>query len=317
MAKNAKRENHASDEEMPSVEEDLYKVLGVASDATPEAIKTAYKKSALRNHPGMQTHHSGSEDLQNTDPRTDKVSEDARAEANAKFQRIALAYGVLSDERRRSVYDRTGSTDEAFGEDGDFNWMDFYREQLSAMLDSRAISDFQKKYQGSDEEKKDLLAAYETHEGNMDAIYDTVMLSNVLDDDERFRAIIDQAIADGEVEDFDRYSKEPEKKKQQRVKKAQKEAREAEKLGKEIEDKKKKKAGAASKSSRAAANEDDLLAIITKRQQDRGAGFLARLEEKYTQPGKKRGMDDEPPEEAFAAVGARKGTKPKSKKAKA
>lgn len=41
---------------MPSVEEDLYKILGVASDATPEAIKTAYKKSALRNHPGMQTH---------------------------------------------------------------------------------------------------------------------------------------------------------------------------------------------------------------------------------------------------------------------
>jgi DnaJ family protein C protein 9 len=55
MAKNAKRENHVSDEEMPSVEEDLYKILGVASDATPEAIKTAYKKSALRNHPGMQT----------------------------------------------------------------------------------------------------------------------------------------------------------------------------------------------------------------------------------------------------------------------
>ncbi|KAJ5772995.1 Heat shock protein DnaJ [Penicillium paradoxum] len=295
MAKNAKAENHASDAEMPSVEEDLYKVLGIASDATPEAIKTAYKKSALRNHP-------------------DKVSEDARAEANAKFQRIALAYGVLSDARRRSVYDRTGSTDEAFGEDGDFNWMDFYREQLSAMLDSRAISDFQKKYQHSDEEKKDLLAAYETHEGNMDAIYDTVMLSNVLDDDERFRAIIDQAIADEEVEDFERYSKESEKKKQQRVKKAQKEAREAEKLGKEIEDKKKKKA---SKGSKAAANEDDLLAIITKRQQDRGAGFLARLEEKYAQPGKKRGVDDEPPEEAFAAVGARKATKPKSKRAKA
>ncbi|CAI7605041.1 unnamed protein product [Penicillium viridicatum] len=298
MAKNAKPENHASDEEMPSVEEDLYKILGVASDATPEAIKTAYKKSALRNHP-------------------DKVSEEARADANTKFQRIALAYGVLSDERRRNVYDRTGSTDEAFGEDGDFNWMDFYREQLSAMLDSRAISDFQKKYQNSDEERKDLLAAYETHEGNMDAIYDTVMLSNVLDDDERFRGIIDQAIADEEVEDFERYSKEPEKKKQQRVKRAQKEAREAEKLGKEIEDKKKKKAGAAAKSSKAAANEDDLLAIITKRQQDRGVGFLARLEEKYAQPGKKRGVDDEPSEEAFAAVGARKGTKPKSKRAKA
>ncbi|KAJ5549920.1 hypothetical protein N7535_002136 [Penicillium sp. DV-2018c] len=295
MAKNAKPEDHASEEEMPTVEENLYKILGVESDATPEAIKTAYKKCALKYHP-------------------DKVSEEFRAKANEKFQQIALAYGVLSDARRRSVYDRTGSTDEAFGEDSDFNWTDFYREQLSAMLDSRAISDFKKKYQNSDEEREDLIAAYETHEGDMDAIYESVMLSNVLDDDERFRKIIDQAIADGEVKDYERYSKESDKKKQARVKKAKKEAREAEKLGKEIEDKKKKKAGGGSKD---APNEDDLLAIITKRQQDRGAGFLARLEEKYAQPGKKRGVEDEPPEEAFAAVGARKGSKPKAKKAKA
>ena len=40
------------DTELPSVEEDLYKLLGIESDATPEAIKSAYKKSALRNHPG-------------------------------------------------------------------------------------------------------------------------------------------------------------------------------------------------------------------------------------------------------------------------
>ncbi|KAJ5991043.1 hypothetical protein N7499_011587 [Penicillium canescens] len=301
MAKGAKPEqHHASDEEMPSIEENLYKILGVASDATPEAIKSAYKKGALRNHP-------------------DKVSEDAREEANAKFQRIALAYGVLSDPRRRNIYDRTGSTDEAFGEDGDFNWMDFYREQLSAMLDKRAISDFQKKYQNSDEEKKDLLAAYTTHEGDMDGIYETVMLSNVLDDDERFRAIIDQAIADGEVEDFEDYSQEPEAKKKQRVKKAQKEAKEAEKLAKKIENKKKKEAAKGSKGSESSL--DDLQAMITKRQQDRGAGFLARLEEKYAQPnGRKRGVEDEPSDEAFAAVGARKqskeGAKPKSKRSK-
>jgi DnaJ family protein C protein 9 len=59
MAKGAKPEqNHASNEEMPSVEENLYKILGVASDATPEAIKSAYKKSALRNHPGRRFPHT-------------------------------------------------------------------------------------------------------------------------------------------------------------------------------------------------------------------------------------------------------------------
>lgn len=220
------------------------------------------------------------------------------------------------------MYDRTGSTEEVFG-DGDFDWMDFYREQLSAMLDSRAIEDFRKRYKGSEEEKKDLLQTYEMHEGDMDGIYDSVMLSNVLDDDERFRAIIDKAIADGEVGDFERYSKEPEKKRLQRVKRANKEAKEAEKLAKEIdENKKKKKKKAEEKAKAPSAGEDDLLSLITKRQQQRGQGFLAHLEEKYGQPnGKKRTLPDEPSEEAFAAVGARKkskdSAKPKSKKSKA
>lgn len=220
------------------------------------------------------------------------------------------------------MYDRTGSTDEVLGGE-DFDWLDFYREQLSAMLDKRAISDFQRKYQGSDEERADLLKAYTACKGDMDDIYDSVMLSNVVDDDERFRAIIDKAITDQGVEDFPKYSQESESKRQRRLKRAQKEAKEAEKLGEEVEAKKKKKAGAASKAAKgAAAGEDDLLALITQRKQDRGQGFLAHLEEKYAgkAKGKKRGAVDEPPEEAFAATEARKkskGVKSKSKKDKA
>lgn len=51
MAKGAKSDRVP--EHPPAVEEDLYKILGVESDATPEAIKTAYKKNALKHHPGM------------------------------------------------------------------------------------------------------------------------------------------------------------------------------------------------------------------------------------------------------------------------
>lgn len=218
------------------------------------------------------------------------------------------------------MYDRTGSTDEVLGGE-DFDWLDFYREQLSAMLDTRAISDFQRKYQGSDEEKADLLEAYITSKGDMDRIYDSVMLSNVIDDDERFREIIDNAIADHEVEDFPKYSEESESKRQRRLKRAQKEAKEAEKLAEEVETKKKKTAGA-KVSKVPAAGEDDLLALITKRKQERGQGFLAQLEEKYggKAKGKKRSPADEPPEEAFAATEARKkkskGVKSKSKEDK-
>ncbi|KAF7718225.1 Uncharacterized protein PECH_002038 [Penicillium ucsense] len=287
-------EKDAADEQLPSIEEDLYTILGVQSDASPEAIKTAYRKSALKHHP-------------------DKVSEDQREEANRKFQQIALAYGVLSDERRRKIYDRTGSTEEVLDEDEDFDWLDFYREQLSATLDTRALDDFQVKYKGSDEERDDILKAYERGKGDMDVIYDSVMLSNVLEDDARFRSIIDQAISEGQVEAYSKYSEEPESKHQRRVRRAQKEAKEAEKHAKDTENAKNKRAASASRSSKATGkgDDDDLLAMITKRQQQRGQSFLDRLEEKYGgQPkGSKRTAMDEPPEEAFASVGARKKSK--------
>lgn len=37
----------------PPLETDLYDILGVNQDASPETIKSAYKKAALKNHPGM------------------------------------------------------------------------------------------------------------------------------------------------------------------------------------------------------------------------------------------------------------------------
>ncbi|KAJ5496002.1 J domain-containing protein [Penicillium diatomitis] len=308
-------EKDAADEQLPSIEEDLYTILGVQSDASPEAIKTAYRKSALKHHPGVLqvTYiHFISLKPYAYQSSADKVSEDQREEANRKFQQIALAYGVLSDERRRKIYDRTGSTEEVLDEDEDFDWLDFYREQLSATLDTRALDDFQVKYKGSDEEKNDILEAYERGKGDMDVIYDSVMLSNVLEDDARFRSIIDQAISEGQVEAYSQYSEEPESKHQRRVRRAQKEAKEAEKHAKDTENAKKKKAASASRSSKATGmGDDDLLAMITKRQQQRGQSFLDRLEEKYGgQPkGSKRTAMDEPPEEAFASVGARKKSK--------
>lgn len=36
----------------PPLETDLYDILGVSQDASPETIRSAYKKQALKNHPG-------------------------------------------------------------------------------------------------------------------------------------------------------------------------------------------------------------------------------------------------------------------------
>jgi molecular chaperone DnaJ len=66
---------------------DYYDVLGVSRDAGAEAIRKAYKKSALKYHP-------------------DRNREDPDAET--KFKAVAEAYEVLSDPEKRQRYDRFG-----------------------------------------------------------------------------------------------------------------------------------------------------------------------------------------------------------------
>ncbi|XP_030052983.1 dnaJ homolog subfamily B member 1 [Microcaecilia unicolor] len=68
---------------------DYYKTLGLSRGATEEDIKRAYRKQALRYHP-------------------DKNKEPG---AEEKFKEVAEAYDVLSDPKKREVYDK-------FGEEG-------------------------------------------------------------------------------------------------------------------------------------------------------------------------------------------------------
>ncbi|KAI1768595.1 DnaJ domain-containing protein [Hypoxylon sp. FL1150] len=272
---------------------DPYGVLGLERAATENEVKSAYRKLALKNHP-------------------DKVSEDKKQEANEAFQSIAFAYAILSDPARRKRYDETGSTSESIIDSDGFHWSDFYREQYRDAVTADAIEKVAKQYKGSDEERDDLLVAYEQYKGKMDKIYESVLLSDVLEDDERFRKIIDEAIASEDVPAFKAYTHESKKSKEARVKAARAEGTEAEEYAKElgVHDKlfgsKSRKEGMGKKGS----SEDDLAALIRRNQQGR-SNFLDNLEAKYGAPtsskkGKKRAVpDDEPSEEAFQAAAAR------------
>jgi curved DNA-binding protein len=67
---------------------DYYEVLGVARDATPEAIKKAYRSLARKNHPDVNP--------------GDKSAE-------GRFKEIQQAYDILSDKEKRARYDQFGS----------------------------------------------------------------------------------------------------------------------------------------------------------------------------------------------------------------
>jgi DnaJ homolog subfamily C member 9 len=285
MPRKTKNENSDSEDllEEPPTSINPYEILSLEKTATADQVRSAYRKAALRHHP-------------------DKASEDEKENAHKKFQEIALAYAILSDERRRKRYDTTGNTSESLDiEDDDFNWTDFFREQTATMVDGAMIEKIKKEYQGSDEEKADILTAYTEFEGDMDAIYEQIMCSNVLEDDERFRAIIDAAIESGEVEGYRAYTKESKASKKKRLAKAKSEESEAMEMAEELGVKDKLFGGGAGggKKKNKQNDEEALMALIQQRNQSRGETFFGGLEAKYGGGGKRK-KADEPPEEAFA-----------------
>ena len=66
---------------------DYYDVLGVNKSASPEELKSAYRKLAVKYHPDKNP--------------GDKVAED-------KFKEASEAYGVLSDKSKKDNYDSFG-----------------------------------------------------------------------------------------------------------------------------------------------------------------------------------------------------------------
>ena len=79
----AKRKQFSSD--------NLYTVLGLTKKAKPKDIKSAYRKLALQYHP-------------------DKVKGDETEKETAEtiFVKVSEAYSVLSDKKKRSIYDKYG-----------------------------------------------------------------------------------------------------------------------------------------------------------------------------------------------------------------
>ena len=84
---------------------DFYEVLGISKSASPEEIKQAYRKLAVKHHPDKNKGNKSSEE---------------------KFKEASEAYHVLSDKERKGNYDNFGhAAFENGGGRGGFQNFDF------------------------------------------------------------------------------------------------------------------------------------------------------------------------------------------------
>lgn len=206
---------------------------------------------------------------------------------------------MLSDEVRRRKFDSTGSTRELmFGEgQDDFDWNEYFKTLWTGEVSRKTLDDFKLTYQNSDDERQDILAAYQETEGELSGIFEHVPCCEFIADEQRFITIIDQAIKDGELNQTDNWTRSKGDKAGRKAlrQKAKGEAAEAEKLAKELGvwddlfgDKSKpatqKKRG--TKKDNSGDEPEDtgaLAALIQRKNSNRASGFddmIARLEAK-------------------------------------
>ncbi|KAG7171566.1 dnaJ homolog subfamily C member 9-like [Homarus americanus] len=193
--------------------QDLYKVLGVESNASDNELKKAYHRVSLKVHP-------------------DRVDKDEKQEATQKFQTLGKVYSILCDKDRRAVYDESGEVDDENIAPDDRDWDQYWR-LLFKKITVEDIKNFEAEYKESDEELNDLKQAYIEGEGDMEYILQYVLCCTI-DDEARFTKIIHRWIKKKEVPNFSNFSNETKRKKETRKRKAAAEAEEAEEMKKEL-----------------------------------------------------------------------------------
>ncbi|KAJ3342526.1 DnaJ sub C member 7 [Gonapodya sp. JEL0774] len=86
---------NAKAEAKQASKKDYYKILGVDKSASEEELKKAYRKMALKYHPDKNA----------------SLSEEEKIQAEKQFKDVSEAYNILTDTRKRQIYDAGGDLD--------------------------------------------------------------------------------------------------------------------------------------------------------------------------------------------------------------
>lgn len=87
-----------------STQRDYYEILGLSKGASVDEVKKAYRKLAMKHHP-------------------DRVPDEKKKEAEEKFKEISESYAVLSDPKKKQLYDQYGHA----GVDSRYSQEDIFR----------------------------------------------------------------------------------------------------------------------------------------------------------------------------------------------
>jgi curved DNA-binding protein CbpA len=190
----------------------LYDALHCAGgkDASQIELKKSYRRAALRYHPDkVRPGHGGS------------VARDELVQTSTlKFQAASAAYEVLSDARRRAIYDATGRVDSEHGtcdpsspgggsgaknsaKSEQKRWDEFFQSVFHEVISSGSRHGDAGSYRGSTKEAADVLKYYITCKGDMARVANCIVHGGNEGDRKRWRRdIVEPAILRGEVADY-------------------------------------------------------------------------------------------------------------------
>ncbi|KAF8766382.1 DnaJ subfamily C member 9 like protein [Argiope bruennichi] len=141
----------------------LYGVLGVEKTVTTKELQQAYRKASLFLLPAQAPAH--------------RLAEFCR-----KFEILSKVHYILSDKKKRQIYDETGVVDASVDNICANFWTRYWRKLFPHIV-PEDIEDFKERYKNSEEEKEDLRIAYLRVKGNMDRFAEIYFAYTAEDED--------------------------------------------------------------------------------------------------------------------------------------